>query len=107
MKKISAIICFYISSFATAFSQTQAEIDKMMKEAKVEIDKLKKDPKNKELLKNIPDIDSMMNNMSKKENQPALKNSTSKTSSPHFEKNNTLLSPLPVDGLLVHPNGLF
>jgi len=93
MKKISAVICFYIFSLAVAFSQTQAEMDKMMKEAKAEIDKLKKDPNNKELFKYIPDIDSMMNNMSKKEDQPPLINSTSKTS--RFEKNNTLLSQIP------------
>ncbi len=95
MKKISLLACFYILSFATVFSQTQAEIDKMMREAKAEIDKLKKDPNNKELLKDIPDIDSLMNNMSKKENQSAIKDAITGNTSGLPEKNNKLLSQLP------------
>lgn len=77
MKKISVLLCIYLFSFLPVFSQTQAEIDKMLKEAKVEIDKLKKDPKTAEMAKNMLNIDSVKKIMAKDDKQAALKNSKS------------------------------
>lgn len=59
MKKSTLLLLIFFFSLA-AFSQpTQAEIDKMIKEAKTEIEKLKKDPKNKDIMKNMPNPDSI------------------------------------------------
>ncbi len=44
MKKIFLILCAFIVSISNLFAQlTQAEINKMMKEAKAETEKMKKD----------------------------------------------------------------
>ena len=96
MKKISVLVCIYLFSIVPAFSQpTQAEIDKKIKDAQLEIEKMKKDPKNKELLKDMPNLDSMMKN--EKGNKPAgTKNKASKPDSRILPaKNSKLLSQLP------------
>ena len=64
MKKISVLVCILLLSFVPAFAQpTQAEIDKKIKDAQLEIEKMKKDPKNKDLLKDMPNLDSLMKNV--------------------------------------------
>ncbi len=89
MKKIIVLVCVYFFSGGCVFSQpSQAEIDKMMKEAKAEIDKMKKDPKNKDLMKDVPNLDSIMKNASGKDNQLISKPSTGKFP----VQNNVLLS---------------
>lgn len=95
MKKITVLVSIFFFSIVSAISQpTQAEIDRMMKEAKAEIEKMKKDPANKELLKNMPDMDSLMKKMSTKDYETALKNITT-ASSALSAKNKKLLSVLP------------
>ncbi len=92
MKKISVFTGIYFFSFLTVFSQpTQAEIDKMMREAKAEIEKMKKDPKNKDFIKDIPNLDSKVKNTSKNDNQELSKSSTGKFPA----KNTALLSAIP------------
>ena len=96
MKKISVLVCILLLSFVHAFSQpSQAEIDKKIKDAQLEIEKMKKDPKYKELLKDMPNLDSMMKNV--KGNKPAgTKNKTSKPDNRILPaKNSKLLSQLP------------
>ena len=61
MKKISVLVCIFLYSFVPLFSQTQAEIDKMIKDAQDEIEKMKKDPATKDLLKDVPNLDSIKN----------------------------------------------
>ena len=72
MKKISILVCIFLSSFVPLFSQTQAEIDKMIKDAQDQIEKLKKDPATKDLLKDLPNLDSIKN----ANNKPAKNNSS-------------------------------
>ena len=96
MKKISVLVCILLLSFVHAFSQpSQAEIDKKIKDAQLEIEKMKKDPKYKELLKDMPNLDSVMKNV--KGNKPAgTKNKTSKPDSRILPaKNSKLLTQLP------------
>ena|GEM_PF-4006073 len=96
MKKISALVCILLLSFVHVFSQpTQAEIDKKIKDAQLEIEKMKKDPKYYELLKNIPNLDSLMTNANA--NKPAgEKNKTPKRDNRILPvKNSKLLSQLP------------
>ena len=95
MKKIFLIPIVLIVSISNLFAQpTKAEIEKMMKEAKAEIEKMKKDPEMKELMKDMPDMDSMMKIMGRKEVEAALKNVTM-ASSALSAKNKKLLSVLP------------
>ena len=105
MKKNCIILLSLILSTQFIMAQpTQAEIDKMMKEAKAEIDKLKKDPKTAESAKGMINIDSLMKTMSTKENQTALKNikpgtGKTKTDTSQFmlpPKNDKYLNCLPI-----------
>ena len=97
MKKILTLAMLTVLLCQQLFAQpTQAEIDKMMKRAQMEIEKMKKDPKNKELIKSMPNIDSLMKNMPKGNNQAATKNiKTGTVSSTLPARNNKLLSQLP------------
>jgi len=95
MKKISVLVCILLLSFVHVFSQpTQAEIDKKIKEAQLEIEKMKKDPKYSELLKNVPNLDSLKD---KNGNKPeGIKNKTPKPDNRILPvKNSKLLSQLP------------
>ena len=96
MKKISVLVCIFLYSFVPLFSQTQAEIDKMIKDAQDEIEKMKKDPATKDLLKDVPNLDSMMKNVNG--NKPAGPKiaipDTSAFSLP--SRNNKLLNSLPI-----------
>ena len=97
MKKISVLVCILLLSFVHAFSQpSQAEIDKKIKDAQLEIEKMKKDPKYKELLKDMPNLDSMMKNV--KGNKPAgTKKKISDTAAfPLDTTNIKLLNSLPI-----------
>ena len=63
MKKFIALALF---SFAAQFcfaQPTQAEIDKKMKVVQAEIEKMKNDPKYKDIMKKMPDMDSVKKNM--------------------------------------------
>ncbi len=96
MKKISVLVGILLLSFAHVLSQlTQAEIDKKIKEAQLEIEKMKKDPKYSELMKNIPNLDSLMKDENGK--KPAgAKNKTLKPDNRTLPvKNSKLLSQLP------------
>jgi hypothetical protein len=96
MKKVS-FICFILSfSVQFVFAQlTQAEINKMMKEAKAGIEKMKKDPANKELLKDMPDMDSLMKNTKRK--MPAATKKPSGTGDVSVAATNIkLLNSLPI-----------
>lgn len=68
MKKISVLFCLFILSFTPVFSQTQAEIDKMIKDALEKIEKMKNDPKYKDLLKDMPPLNPIT---TIKEKEPA------------------------------------
>jgi hypothetical protein len=76
MKKFAVLLSIFFFSAAAFAQPTQAEIDKMMKEAKAEIEKLKKDPKNKELMKDI-NSDSIIKNGKSK--SPVTKKKASDT----------------------------
>ncbi len=97
MKKIFLILCAFIVSISNLFAQlTQAEINKMMKEAKAETEKMKKDPEMKELMKNMPDMDSMMKIMGRKEVQAELKKMSPGIASTKLPaKNDRLINALP------------
>jgi tetratricopeptide (TPR) repeat protein len=97
MKKIFSILFVFIVSISNLFSQlTQAEIDKMMKEAKAETEKMKKDPEMKELMKDMPDMDSMMKIMGRKEVQAELKKMSPGIASTKLPaKNDRLINALP------------
>lgn len=60
MKKIKLLLYCFLLAASPVFSQTQAEIDAMMKKAMAEIEKAKNDPKNKDQANNLPNMDSIM-----------------------------------------------
>jgi tetratricopeptide (TPR) repeat protein len=97
MKKIifSLAAIFFAFQFVAA-QPTQAEIDKRMKAAQLEIDKMKNDPKYKEYTKNIPNLDSVKKNMPQGHISTA---STKKNTGPQVrqfpEKNKLLLASIP------------
>ena len=67
MKKISVLLCIYFFTCVTAFSQTQAEIDKMMKQAQDVMKKYGKDSTVNEAMKDAQaqakqEMDKMKNN---------------------------------------------
>ena len=99
----NSIILFVFSLLAQFISAqpTQAEIDKMIKDAKAESEKLKKDPKTAEMSKNLPKMDSLMKNMQKGNTQAALKNiKTGSVSTTLPVRNNKLLGSLPKRNLI-------
>ena len=64
MKKIfTALLLLIFSGPLISAQPTQAEMDKMIKNAKEEIEKMRKDPKNKDLMNTMPDMDSIMKKM--------------------------------------------
>jgi hypothetical protein len=98
MKKIFTVFLVVSISLQPVFAQpTQAEIDKMMKEAKAEIEKLKIDPANKERMKDLPDMDSLMKK-TKGQIPSSVKKNNPRDSSVFSlpDKNNKLLNSLPI-----------
>ena len=98
-KIIPCFLLVFLFSFSVqlAFAQTtQAEINKMIKDANAEIEKMKKDPANKDLFKGIPNLDSMMNNVIGK--KPTGPETTIRDSSAFSvpSRNNKLLNSLPI-----------
>ena len=97
MKKIFLFNFLFTFSLQVVLAQTTpAEIDKMIKDANAEIEKMKKDPANKDFFKGVPDLDSMMKNVNG--NKPAGPRTpisdTSAFSLP--SRNNKLLNSLPI-----------
>ena len=94
MKKLLILIVFLLSGIFLFAQPTQAELEKRMKAAQAEIEKLKNDPKYKDIMKNMPDMDSVMKKMPNK-TLPA----TTKVLEPDRRilpgKNSPLLSQLP------------
>lgn len=73
-----------------------AEINKMMKDAKAEIEKMKKDPKNAELMKSMPNMDSVMKKMPKGNISTSPNKTTTNLQAHQFpEKNKLLLASIP------------
>src|ERR1035437_8978995 len=97
MKKILTLAMLTVLLCQQLFAQpTQAEIDKMMKRAQMEIEKMKKDPKNKELIKSMPNMDSLMKNMPKGNISTSSNKTTTNLQAHQFpEKNKLLLSSIP------------
>lgn len=99
MKKVIILLLSLVLSSSLVTAQpTQAEIDKMIKEAQAEIDKAKKDPKTAEMSKNLPDLEKIMKDL-KNNSDPAVvaaMNKTAKSGSRTIPpKNNKLLLQLP------------
>ena len=65
MKKIIILLAVSFTGQFCLAQPTQAEIDKMMKKAKLEMEKMKKDPKYKDVIKDVPNMDSVMKKMPK------------------------------------------
>lgn len=65
MKKAVILLVVFFTSQLCFAQLTQAEIEKKMKEAQNEIEKLKNDPKYKDIMKNMPNMDSAMKKMPK------------------------------------------
>ena len=65
MKTILMILVVLFAGQICLAQPTQAEIEKMMKKAKLEIEKMKKDPKYKDVIKDVPNMDSVMKKMPK------------------------------------------
>src|SRR5436309_10265763 len=96
MKKLITVMVFAFS-VQLCFGQTQAELDKKMAAAQQQIEKMKKDPRYAEALKNLPNMDSLM-----KLQQKGNIGSTSKTKIPDTSfgalpsANQVLLNALPL-----------
>lgn len=99
MKK--TLLLFLLLTFSASYvmgQPTQAEINKMIKDAQAEIDKLKKDTKNAGMVKDLPDLEALMKNVPKTTNQAGTtKNSSSSTAMP--AKNIKLFNSLPKNKL--------
>lgn len=90
MKKFNVLVSLILMSSTPLFSQTPAEFDKIIKDVNKKLEKMKNDPKYKDLLKGIPPAET---NPAVKEKEPAgiTKPDTRKLP----VKNNLLLSQLP------------
>ena len=65
MKKIIILAVVLFAAQCCYAQPSKAEMENMMKRAQQEIDKMKKDPKNKDILKDMPDMDSVKKKMPK------------------------------------------
>jgi hypothetical protein len=101
MKKIFFIyLVFFLTVLHSSAQPTQAEIEKKLKEAQAEIDKIKNDPKMKDLMKNMPNFDSLSKNMNKNAVSGISKTTTTKTVANIFpQRNDKLLNELPKKNL--------
>ncbi len=85
MKQIALLISLAFTSQFCFGQPTQAETDKRIQAAKLEIEKLKKDPRYAEVMKSMPNIDSLMK----------LKKTGTSTSGPKTKATDTSYSALP------------
>ncbi|MFI5133087.1 MAG: tetratricopeptide repeat protein [Chitinophagales bacterium] len=96
MKKTFFLFIFFLTAPFIWAQPTQAEIDKMLKKAQLEIDKMKNDPKNKDLINNMPDMDSLLKSMSNEALSNIPKNViTDPTSFKLPARNDKLLNTIP------------
>src|SRR4051794_12245553 len=97
MKNISLLAAFIFFSLYAGAQLTQAEIEQKMKAAQAEIDKMKNDPRMKEYVKNMPNLDTAAKKMKEAGNtiDPAKEKTILSKPAQLPEKNTKLLQSLP------------